>query len=133
MWGRSLATSAAEAAFTNGICAHALDFDDSHPNARGHASASLIASAIAAGEVVGASGREVLAAYAIGLEVAGKDRPHLRSRTSATRVASNCLGRAVGFDDGRCAAVGARSGPASSAPGVLPARSSAASSAISEP
>lgn len=72
IWGRPLASSAAEAAFANGISAHALDFDDSHPNARGHASASLIASAIAAGEVVGASGREVLAAYAIGLEVAGK-------------------------------------------------------------
>ena len=72
MWGRPRATSAAEAAFTNGICAHALDFDDSHPSARGHASASLIAAAIAAAEVVGASGREVLAAYAIGLEVAGK-------------------------------------------------------------
>ncbi len=72
IWGRRLATSAAETAFTNGICAHALDFDDSHPSARGHASASLMPSAIAAGEVVGASGREVLAAYAIGLEVAGK-------------------------------------------------------------
>jgi 2-methylcitrate dehydratase PrpD len=72
MWGRAVATSAAEAAFTNGICAHALDFDDSHPSARGHASASLMPSAIAAGEVVAASGREVMAAYAVGLEVAGK-------------------------------------------------------------
>ncbi len=72
LWGRALRTSAAEAAFANGVSAHALDFDDSHPGARGHASASLIPAAIAAGEVVGASGREVLAAYAIGLEVAAK-------------------------------------------------------------
>jgi 2-methylcitrate dehydratase PrpD len=30
VWGRKLATHAAEAAFANGISAHALDFDDSH-------------------------------------------------------------------------------------------------------
>jgi 2-methylcitrate dehydratase PrpD len=72
LWGRAVRASAAEAAFANGISAHALDFDDSHPSARGHASASLIPAAITAGEVVGASGREILAAYAIGLEVAGK-------------------------------------------------------------
>jgi 2-methylcitrate dehydratase PrpD len=72
IWGRALAASAAEAAFVNGTSAHALDFDDSHPSARGHASASLVPSAVAAGEVVGASGRGVLAAYAIGLEVAAK-------------------------------------------------------------
>ena len=72
VWGRTVRASAAEAAFANGISAHALDFDDSHPSARGHASASLIPAAIAAGEVVGASGREVLAAYAIGLDVAAK-------------------------------------------------------------
>ena len=72
VWGRALASSAADAAFANGVAAHVLDFDDSHPSARGHASASLIPCAIAAGELVGVSGREVLAAYAIGLEVAGK-------------------------------------------------------------
>jgi 2-methylcitrate dehydratase PrpD len=72
VWGRVLAASAAEAAFANGVCAHALDFDDSHPGARGHASASLVPTAVAAGESVGASGRDVLAAYAVGLEVAGK-------------------------------------------------------------
>src|SRR3974377_2540750 len=70
VWGRPVRASAAEAAFANGISAHAFAFDDSHPSARGHASASLTPAAIAAGEVVGASGREGLAAYAIGVEVA---------------------------------------------------------------
>ena len=72
VWGRRLATSASEAAFANGVASHALDFDDSHPGARGHASATLVPAALAAGEVARASGREVLAAYALGLEVAGK-------------------------------------------------------------
>ena len=71
-WGLNLATSPAEAAFANGICAHALDFDDSLPSLRGHPSATMVPAALAAGEVAGASGAEVLAAYALGLEVAGK-------------------------------------------------------------
>lgn len=72
VWGRKLATSASEAAFANGVASHALDFDDSHPGSRGHTSASLVPAVLAAGEVARASGREVLAAYALGLEVAGK-------------------------------------------------------------
>jgi 2-methylcitrate dehydratase PrpD len=72
VWGHGLATSPADAGFVNAISAHALDFDDSHPNARGHASASIVPTVIAAGEAVGAGGRDVLAAYAIGIEVAAK-------------------------------------------------------------
>ena len=72
IWGTPLATSPAEAAYTNGIFAHALDFDDSHPHVRGHASAPMTATALAVGEVTGAAGAAVLAAYALGLEVAGK-------------------------------------------------------------
>ncbi len=71
-WGRTIATSPAEAAFANGIAAHALDFDDSHPSLRGHPSATLIPAALAVGEATRASGLDVLAAYALGLEVAGK-------------------------------------------------------------
>jgi 2-methylcitrate dehydratase PrpD len=72
IWGTPLATSPAEAAFVNGICAHALDFDDSLPNLRGHPSAPMLAAGLAVGEVAGAAGAEVLAAYALGLEIAGK-------------------------------------------------------------
>jgi len=71
-WGHDLGTSVVEAAFANGICSHALDFDDSQPNMRGHPSATLVPAALAVGEANGAVGAEVLAAYAIGLEVAGK-------------------------------------------------------------
>ena len=72
VWGQCLATSPAEAAFANGVCSHALDFDDTHPGPRGHASATLVPVAIATGELAGASGEEVLAAYAVALEIGGK-------------------------------------------------------------
>src|SRR5690606_26371534 len=36
VFGTGLMTSSAEAAFANGVAAHALDFDDSMPTLRGH-------------------------------------------------------------------------------------------------
>jgi 2-methylcitrate dehydratase PrpD len=72
VWGQRLATSPDEAAFANGISAHALDFDDSLPSLRGHPSATMVPAALAVAEVAHASGLDVLAAYVVGLEVAGK-------------------------------------------------------------
>jgi 2-methylcitrate dehydratase PrpD len=72
VWGSLLATTTAEAAFANGVCGHALDFDDVHASVHGHPSTTLVPAIIAAGEAAGASGRDVLAAYAVGLEVGGK-------------------------------------------------------------
>ena len=72
VWGRNLRTSPAEAAFANGIAGHALDFDDSLPSLRGHPSTTMAPAALAVGEVAGSSGVSVLAAFALGLEVAGK-------------------------------------------------------------
>lgn len=72
LWGRTLASSPAEAAFANGVASHALDFDDSHPSLRGHPDTTLIPTALAVGEVTGATGADVLAACVVGLEVAGK-------------------------------------------------------------
>ncbi|MBI3042656.1 MAG: MmgE/PrpD family protein [Betaproteobacteria bacterium] len=72
VWGQITATSPAEAAFANGLSAHALDFDDSLPSLRGHPSATMVPAALAVAEVTRASGAQVLAAYALGLEIAGK-------------------------------------------------------------
>lgn len=72
LWGGRFATSIADAAFANGICSHALDFDDTMPSLRGHPSATIIPAVLAVGEAIGARGEDVLAAYALGLEVAGK-------------------------------------------------------------
>ena len=72
VWGRELRSSPAEAAFANGVAGHALDFDDSLPTLHGHPSTTLVPAALAVAEASGASGRSVLAAYVLGLEVAGK-------------------------------------------------------------
>lgn len=70
VWGQRLRTSAEDAAFLNGIQGHALDFDDSALNMRGHASTVMLPAALAAGQAVGASGRAVMEAYGVGLEIA---------------------------------------------------------------
>ena len=72
VWGNGLTATATDAAFANGVSIHALDYDDTHSNLRGHPSATLVPAILATGELVHASGREALAAYAVGLEVAGK-------------------------------------------------------------
>jgi 2-methylcitrate dehydratase PrpD len=71
VWGQSFTANCADAAFANGISAHALDFDDSLPSGRGHISACLVPTVLTLGEVLGSSGEDVLASYIIGLEVAG--------------------------------------------------------------
>ncbi|MBO4205666.1 MmgE/PrpD family protein [Micromonospora echinofusca] len=60
---------AALAAFANGVLAHSLDYDDTHLPSVLHPSASVVPAALAAAELAGASGRETVAAIAVGLEV----------------------------------------------------------------
>ncbi|MGI9667229.1 MAG: MmgE/PrpD family protein [Acidimicrobiia bacterium] len=73
--GRSIAIgtgrrmSARSAALINGTLAHALDFDDTHLPSVLHPSASVVPAALATADRQGSSGRELLAAIAIGNEV----------------------------------------------------------------
>jgi 2-methylcitrate dehydratase PrpD len=62
--------SAPAAALANGTLVHALDFDDTHAGGLVHATAVVLPAALAIGEQVGASGREVLEAAVVGYEVA---------------------------------------------------------------
>jgi 2-methylcitrate dehydratase PrpD len=57
------------AALVNGTLAHSLDFDDTHAPGTLHPGAPVIPAAIAAGEMAGASGTDVLAAIIAGYEV----------------------------------------------------------------
>jgi 2-methylcitrate dehydratase PrpD len=57
------------AAFLNGALGHSLDFDDTHAAASLHPGAPVIPAAIAAGEMAGASGADVLAAIIAGYEL----------------------------------------------------------------
>ena len=61
---------AASAAFVNGVLAHSLDYDDTHLPSVLHPSASVVPAALAAAEATGASGRDTVAAIAVGLEIA---------------------------------------------------------------
>lgn len=60
--------AAADAALVNGTAAHALDYDDVAQQG-GHPSAPLVAAILAEAEALGASGKQMLAAYAAGYEV----------------------------------------------------------------
>jgi 2-methylcitrate dehydratase PrpD len=69
IFGTPLRVSASGAALANGTAAHALDFDDMCFVSLAHPSAPLVSGAIAAGELVGASGAALLDAYVVGFEV----------------------------------------------------------------
>lgn len=69
VWGTSRRVRASGAALINGVAAHVLDFDDTHDAMFGHPSVPVLPAVIAMGERVGASGADLLAAFAIGVEV----------------------------------------------------------------
>ena len=72
LWGQPGRFRPGDAAFVNGIAAHALDFDDNMPSLRGHPSTTILPAALAAAQACNASGLEALAAYVVGIEIAGK-------------------------------------------------------------
>ena len=57
------------AALINGTLAHSLDFDDTHAEGSIHSSAPIVPAALAASEMTGASGKELLTAVVAGYEV----------------------------------------------------------------
>jgi len=63
------ATSAPSAALLNGTMAHALDFDDTHLPSVLHPSASVVPAALAAAELAGSTGPQLLDAITVGVEV----------------------------------------------------------------
>jgi 2-methylcitrate dehydratase PrpD len=72
VWAQGFRTSAHDAALVNGTAAHALDYDDVTWGLIGHPSVSLVPASFAVGELIGASGRDVLHAYIVGFEVVAK-------------------------------------------------------------
>lgn len=70
IWGTRDRSSVPMAAFTNGLLAHALDFDDWDAYIRaGHPTSMITAAALAIGEITGASGKDLLKAYVCGIEI----------------------------------------------------------------
>ena len=109
VFGDAARYSPVGAAFLNGALAHSLDFDDTHAAGSLHPGAPVIPAALAAGEMVGASGADVLAAIIAGYEVtcrvalalpAGEhyDRGFHPTATCGAFGAAVAAGRVFGFD-----------------------------------
>src|ERR1700740_23615 len=69
VFGDNKTWTPAVAALLNGALGHSLDFDDTHADSSLHPSAPVVPAAFAVGEMVGASGRDVLTAIVAGYEV----------------------------------------------------------------
>lgn len=106
--GQGFRTSAPNAALANGVAAHALDFDDTSWTMVGHPSAAILPAVLAVAEHRHASGRDVLAAYIVGVEVAAKiglavkpghyDRGWHATATLGTLGATAAVTRLMGLD-----------------------------------
>ncbi|MEI7712571.1 MAG: MmgE/PrpD family protein [Rhodospirillales bacterium] len=119
VFGDSARYTPTGAAFLNGALAHSLDFDDTHAAGSLHPGAPVIPAALAAGEMVGASGADVLAGIIAGYEVtcrvalalpAGEhyDRGFHPTATCGAFGAAAAAARVFGLDaDGVAGAMGA--------------------------
>lgn len=70
IWFTRVGLSEAGAAFCNAVAGSALDLDDGNRAAGGHPGASLVPTALAVAQSLNSSGRDLLAALAVGYEVA---------------------------------------------------------------
>ncbi len=67
-----LRARATDACLANGMLAHGMDYDDTHPATMIHPSVVVAPTALALGEETGATGRDIVAAGVIGYEVAAR-------------------------------------------------------------
>ena len=72
MWGSGGKTNPPLAAFANATMSHILDYDDINESMGGHPTGPVLGAVLALGEKLGASGRECLVAYLIGVETETK-------------------------------------------------------------
>jgi 2-methylcitrate dehydratase PrpD len=85
LFGAGLKVSVPEAALANGVIAHALDYDDCGVKI-GHPSVLVLPAVLSLGEHLGASGRDILTAYILGLEIEGKMALHADFKLMQARL-----------------------------------------------
>jgi 2-methylcitrate dehydratase PrpD len=68
--GMSVTLPLRDAVLMNGILAHGLDYDDTHPGAIVHPTSSTFPCALGLGEHLDAGGRDLITAYVLGVDVA---------------------------------------------------------------
>jgi 2-methylcitrate dehydratase PrpD len=85
VFGAGLKVSVQDAALANGSIAHALDYDDCGVKI-GHPSVLVLPAVLSLGEHLGASGKDILTAYILGLEVEGKMALHADFKLTQARL-----------------------------------------------
>jgi 2-methylcitrate dehydratase PrpD len=85
VFGAGVKTSVQDAALANGCISHALDYDDCGVKI-GHPSVLVLPAVLSLGEQLGASGRDILTAYIVGLEVEGKLALHADFKLMQARL-----------------------------------------------
>ena len=85
VFGAGIKASVADAALANGCIAHALDYDDCGVKI-GHPSVLVLPAVLSLGEHLGASGKDILTAYIVGLEVEGKLALHADFKLMQARL-----------------------------------------------
>jgi 2-methylcitrate dehydratase PrpD len=87
------------AAFANGLLGHAIDFDDWDAFIHaGHPTCMVVGAALSLGEVIGSSGKDLLKAYVLGIEVLTKisaASPNLQDRGFHSTPVLGSFGAAV--------------------------------------
>lgn len=105
----SIKSSVVNSALINGAACHVLDFDDTHKMLGGHPTAVILPTVVTLGEYVKASGKEVLTAFVIGVEVScriasGINPYHYRSGYHVTSTvgifgAAAAAGKLIGLSE----------------------------------
>jgi 2-methylcitrate dehydratase PrpD len=107
--GRADKVDMASAALVNGITSHTFDFDDTHLKTIIHPAGPVASALLALAEVTGASGRQVIDALVLGIDVACRignamypdhyDRGwHITGSTGSVGAAAGCA-RLLGLDE----------------------------------
>ena len=111
--GRAEKVDMASAALVNGITSHTFDFDDTHLKTIIHPAGPVASALLALAEVTGASGREVIDALVLGIDVSCRmgnciypehyDRGwHITGSTGTLGAAAGCA-RLLGLDEAKTA------------------------------
>jgi 2-methylcitrate dehydratase PrpD len=99
IWGSRMRSSAPMAAFANGLLGHAIDFDDWDAFIHaGHPTCMVAAAAFSLGEVIGSSGKDLLKAYVLGIEVLTKiaaNAPNVQDRGFHSTPVWGSIGAAI--------------------------------------
>src|SRR5262249_39789665 len=99
IWGTNQKSSATMATFANGLLGHAIDFDDWDAFIHaGHPTCMVAAAALSLGEVIASSGKDLLKAYALGIEILTKiaaNAPNVQDRGFHSTPVLGSIGAAV--------------------------------------